>query len=129
MAANIKPKNNQDAFDKVLKAIRKQNYVQSEDPLTESCVYRGPNKVRCAAGHLLPNNLYRKSMEGKSISSVLMNFSSIGDYFSNVDDGLLSELQSAHDANLGSGKHAWESRMKQIAKYYNLVYTEPSTEI
>ena len=68
-------------------------------------------------------------MEGKNISSLLVNFSSIRDYFNNVDGNILSELQSAHDSNLDGGKYAWESRMKQIANNYNLVYTEPSKEI
>lgn len=125
MAANIKPKNNQDAFDKVLKAIRLQNYIQSQDPLTEACWYRGPDGLRCAAGHLLPNNLYRKSMEGKTIGALFLNFSNIRDYFHNVNDMLLSDLQSAHDSNLAHGAQAWENRMKQIATYYNLVYTDP----
>jgi hypothetical protein len=129
MAANIRPKNNQDAYDKVLKAIRNQKYVQSQNPLTETCVYRGPNSVRCAAGHLLPNSLYHKEMEGKSISSLIMDFRSIEEYFSNVSDSLLFELQTAHDSYLMSGKQQWELQMKKISGYYNLVYTEPSGEL
>jgi len=133
MAANIRPKNNQDAFDKVLKAIRKQNYVQSQDPLTETCVYRGPNSVRCAAGHLIPNSLYRKEMEGKNISSLISslirNNPEIAYYFGNISINLLQSLQSAHDSQLMYGEQAWEFQMKKIANSYNLVYTEPSGEL
>lgn len=129
MAANIRPKNNQDAYNKVLKAIRKQNYVQSEDPVTKNCVYRGLNNVRCAAGHLIPNSLYRKSMEGMNIDSLLVNFPIISEYFENVHDDLLSELQSAHDNHLAFGKQQWEFAMKKIANTYGLSYMEPSKEI
>ena len=128
MAANIRPKNNQDAFDKVLKAIRKQNYQRSATKVG-SCKYRGPNGLRCAAGHLIPNNLYRKSMEGKTINSRIINMPTIGEYFKNVNSDLLSDLQSAHDRDLKYGENNWETGMKQIAKEYNLVYTEPSKEI
>jgi hypothetical protein len=130
MAANIRPKNNQDAFDKVLKAIRKQRYVQSHDPLTENCVYRGPNSLRCAAGHLIPNSLYRKELEGRNIITLIMNFRSIAEYFSNVSSDLLSQLQSAHDQRLSSESQSldWEIKMKQIALDYNLVYTEPTKD-
>jgi len=55
-----------------------------------------------------------------------MNFRSIGEYFSNVSDNLLFELQTAHDSRLACG--GWELQMKKIAEYYNLVYTEPTKE-
>jgi hypothetical protein len=130
MAANLRSKNNQDAYNKVLKSIRKQKYIQSSDDSKGICAYRSPNGLRCAAGHLLPNSLYRKEMEGKNIASLRGSYPKIAEYFKNVDSYLLSDLQRAHDFSLGCKGNSliWETKMKQIAFDCNLVYTEPSKE-
>jgi hypothetical protein len=129
MAANIRPKSNQDAYDKVLKAIRKQKYIQSNDS-KGVCAYRGPDGLRCAAGHLIPNSLYRKEIEGKNIGSLKGIYTKIAKYFENVEGYLLTDLQMAHDFRLSSEGNSlgWETKMKQIAKDYNLIYTEPSRD-
>jgi hypothetical protein len=131
MAANIRPKSNQDAYDKVLKAIRKQKYIRSNDNSNGVCVYRGPDGLRCAAGHLIPNSLYYKGMEGKRVGKLMASYPEIAKYFKNVDGDLLGDLQMAHDIRLSSEGNSlgWETKMKEIAKDYNLVYTEPSKEI
>jgi len=36
-----------------------------------SCLYRGPNGRKCAIGHLIPDELYNKRMENKSICNLL----------------------------------------------------------
>jgi hypothetical protein len=119
MVANIKPKSNQDVFDKVLKAIRKQKYTQSI--VGYSCKYRGPNGLRCAAGHLIPNSLYKVRIEGTSISGTMM--------LDEVKNYLIQFMQFAHDNRLKEGSAEWELGMKEIASDYNLIYTEPSKEI
>ena len=123
MAANIRPKNNQDAFDKVLKAIRAQGYQRSVNA-DGSCKYRGPNGLRCAAGHLIPNSLYKASIEGVSISDARIP-EEITNYFDSVSLDLIQSMQFAHDNYLEESITAWELRMKEIAWSYNLVYTEP----
>jgi hypothetical protein len=130
MTANIRPKNNQDAYDKVLKAIRKQKYIQSNDDSEGICAYRGSNGLRCAAGHLIPNSLYRKEMEGKHISALKRIYPEIEKYFENAEAYLLADLQMAHDFNLSREGNSldWETKMKQIAFDYSLVYAEPSKE-
>jgi hypothetical protein len=130
MAANIHPKNNQDAFDKVLKAIRKQKYIQSNDDSKGICAYRGPDGLRCAVGHLLPSSLYRKEMEGRRAGALKRIYPEIEKYFKNVDGYLLNDLQRAHDFSLGRKGNSidWETKMKQIAFDYSLVYAEPSKE-
>lgn len=127
MAANVKPKNNQDAFDKVLKAIRKQNYQRSVNT-DGACKYRGPNGLRCAAGHLIPNSLYKVSIEGLSISNNKMP-DEVKNYFDAVSMNLIQDMQFAHDNNLEESITAWEIRMKEIANNYGLTYTEASKEI
>jgi hypothetical protein len=131
MAANIKPKSNQDVFDEVLKAIRKQKYIQSNDDSKGVCLYRGPNGLRCAAGHMIPNSLYKVQMEGKSVGRLKVIYPEIAKYFENVGGDLLVDLQMAHDIRLSSEGNSlgWETEMKQIAKDYNLIYAEPSKEI
>jgi hypothetical protein len=130
MAANLRPKNNQDAYNKVLKSIRKQKYIQSSDDSKGVCAYRSPNGLRCAAGHLLPNSLYRKEMEGRHIGALKRIYPKIAKYFENVEAYLLSELQRAHDFSLVRKGNSldWETKMKQIAFDYNLVYTKPTKD-
>ncbi len=59
--------NTQDMFTKVYKGLQAQSFQQS---LRGGCVYRGVNGRKCAAGHILPDEVYRRDMEGDSCYSV-----------------------------------------------------------
>lgn len=127
MAKNIRPKNNQDAFDIALNGIRKQNYKISTTK-EGSCAYRGENGLRCALGHMIPNKLYKSGMEGLVPDhSLLRDFPELGVYLENVDVELLTDLQCAHDSYLGYNKfdYDYENKMKQIAKNWGLTYEQP----
>jgi hypothetical protein len=125
MAKNIRPKNNQHAFDLALQGIRKQNYARSTKG--SSCLYRGPNNCRCALGHMIPNSLYSKSMEGMiPQGSLFCNFPKLQEYLSKVNSKLLAELQNAHDVVLARGNAEFENRMQVIADKWNLKYAKPN---
>lgn len=67
------------------------------------CCYRGPNGLKCAIGHCIPDELYGPSMEGKGLHSLLQLFprihAALGISTVNYSDKecALSFLQSIHD--------------------------------
>lgn len=59
--------NAQEIFDTVFTKLYEQG-KQSVDPeLPHTCMYRGPDGMKCAAGFLIPDELYRPEMENISI--------------------------------------------------------------
>ena len=58
----LKPMTAQEAFDKAVAGVRAQGYQISMDEKT-NCVYRGPNGLRCAVGHLIPDELCQPAFE------------------------------------------------------------------
>lgn len=58
----------QQAFNVIVTALRKQNaksVLDTTSPLHEgNCQYRGKDGTKCAAGWLIPDEIYVKEMEG-----------------------------------------------------------------
>ncbi len=122
MAVVKNPADNQEVFDFVVNALRKQG-CKSED--SEGCLYRGPNGTKCAAGHLIPNEDYRRSFEGKTSYYNDMGVQSapavyLHDAGYNCD--LVTALQGIHDTQRVED---WENSFKRAAKDYKLIYKEP----
>ena len=69
----------QQIFDKVVRGLAKQGFRQSMGgALNNVCSYRGKRDTKCAAGHLIPDRLYRKDLEAKiaedpAVRSVLID--------------------------------------------------------
>lgn len=109
--------NNQEAFDKAVSGVIKQG---SKSFTSNGCKYRGPNGLKCAVGHLIPNDIYEPDME-TGITYLYQEYPVIQKLFKDVDLGMLTDLQIAHDKadelNFTSSfkQIAWE-----IAKDYNL---------
>jgi hypothetical protein len=122
--------NAQEIFDKTLFHLRKQKVasVNAEG----GCMYRGPNGVRCAAGIHIPPEIYDPEMEGLTVDRLidrLIDFPEVLDYFQE-NTWLLVQMQTAHDdympRSVIDSISRWEVRMLQIAKSFNLNYTEPT---
>lgn len=118
----------QEAYDKVLFALRKQRQ-QSADS-NGACLYRGPGGLKCAVGHLLPDHLYSHSLEMTNAEQLPRPvLAAIGLHL--VDTGLLEHLQKAHDRDLpaaaGGDMTGWERAMQSIASRHQLKYT-PTTQ-
>lgn len=118
----------QEAYDKVLFALRKQRQ-QSTDS-SGACLYRGPDGLKCAVGHLLPDHLYSDSFEMTGAEQLPRPaLEAIGLHL--VDTGLLRHLQKAHDNDLpemeGGDMRGWEQAMQNIASRHHLKYT-PTTQ-
>lgn len=115
----------QQAFDLALNGIRGQQYRQSAKGL--NCVYRGPGGLKCAVGHMLPDDLYDPKMDDTTTAAGMLGteFPATAALFQDVPPDLLSDLQFAHDAMAPGGAEKYEYQMQVIAKRFHLTYTPP----
>jgi hypothetical protein len=117
--------NNQQAFDTMVQHLRKQRQ-KSRNSGCGTCLYRGPDGLKCAVGVLIPDELYSKEMEGQAIDRLLISerntFPELSKLFDGVNELLLDGMQDIHDFH---EPDRWESHFKSIADEYNLNYTAP----
>lgn len=110
--------NKQEIFDYVARHLIAQGRA-AVNPETGNCLYRAPNGDKCAAGCLISDEVYRPSMEGKSVNS-----NEVANYLPlHLKDNirLLLDLQGAHDHLLRPfGIEDWTVKMRDIAKGYGL---------
>jgi hypothetical protein len=117
---------NQETFDKVVTALRAQG-KPSVNPETNECMYRGPNGIKCAAGHLIPDDEYKPKFEGYRVDADTI-ISIIQD--NGHDIALVKELQFAHDssADLTSNNKEFmkelEKQFQEVAIKFDLEYKE-----
>lgn len=121
----------QEIFDITLNHLREQgcaSFVTTMRGTEEftSCMYRGPEGRKCAAGIHISDTKYTAGMEGKSFFTV--NNEMLKSEFEIEDMRLISALQEAHDDSLAGGDiKTWERAMKGIAKHKKLTYTPEHT--
>lgn len=104
----------QETFDIVVSALRIQG-CKSRKGLR--CAYRGNNGLKCAVGHLIPDEDYSAEFEclspyHKSIRPVLKNLGH--------DIDLCAQLQAIHDIS-----DNWEYKWQELARKHDLIYTAP----
>lgn len=121
--------NNQQAFNQMVEHLRKQKKRSYEESIS-TCLYRGPNGLKCAIGALIPDELYREEMEGMAVTRLLINeqnkYPKLYELFEQVDSQFLSEMQDIHDFN---PIEQWERRFELCAGDYNLDYTAPEAAL
>jgi hypothetical protein len=93
----------------------------------ERCAYRGPNGMKCAAGHLIPDEQYSPKMEGWSVSCFTSEMKD--NPFHNIPDIMnqpqfVRKLQEIHDDYTVP---AWEQLWQEFALEHDLIYTPPLT--
>lgn len=127
----------QQIFDTVLTRLREQGQPSIKINGTDipSCLYRGPNGLKCAVGWLIPDNAYHSKFEiGVGGDSGVVTLSEGDDFAAALSAGgvdvhehldLLSGLQMVHDDWKGRDG-VFEAGMKQVAQSFNLTYTEVS---
>jgi hypothetical protein len=81
--------------------IREQLILQGKPAKGEgsSCFYR-KDGLKCAVGHLIPDELYQPIMEGKFLDGLLSRYSAELNIPSNISDhklNYLRDLQQIHD--------------------------------
>lgn len=109
----------QQIFDKVAEHLLKQNdRCMSAKSV---CSYSGDNGLKCAVGVLIPDELYDRSMEGQSYSSIYGGSLSAALTKGGVDlklcIPLLNGLQRLHDHEKVS---AWRAALVALAHVFNL---------
>lgn len=55
-------------FDTVVEALLKQGKPSSNE---DECLYRGPRGLKCAIGHLIPDESYNPNIESSSVSGLI----------------------------------------------------------
>lgn len=91
---NLKDKTAQEVVNFVKDHLLKQGCKSEKRSETGkiTCLYRGPNGTKCAAGCLIPDEDYKPDMEHGKWSSVSMNYG-----FERKHIYLISDLQYIHD--------------------------------
>lgn len=117
---------NQEAFNKVVISLRKQGrksrVTLSNGFFHDRCVYRGPNGLKCGAGHLIPDELYKdefdNEFEDSSIRNIVSHYGEekvFGDKIENIN--FIAQLQKIHDNYRVS---IWEEEFARLAQEFNL---------
>ena len=106
----------QQVFNQVTTHLLKQNCRSVGRSVVgiESCMYRGDITLKCAAGSLIGDDEYLKSMEGGNWLYLVMK-GVVPVYHSQ----LISQLQSVHD---GFTPDLWVENLKNTAKEYGLEF-------
>ncbi len=100
----------QEAFSKAYLGMAGQKWMQSKDS-NGSCLYRGPDNLKCAAGHVLDNGEFR---EGHGITTGSVGGQVLSKYGSEAIF-LLSQLQYIHDTSCGEDmKKKFEAQAKSL---------------
>lgn len=119
---------NQEAFDRVWQHFVVEKGERSLSPRGQ-CRYRGSRGERCAAGVLIPDELYDEGMEDHGIIELLqyetdVDTTALQEYWRNVDPYLIGKMQWAHDDSCERFHEEFEGEMRDIAKDFGLVVPE-----
>jgi len=118
------PKNNQDAFNKILAWLTRPDASQCVGK-HGGCLYRSPSGDNaCAIGTLMPTKLARAIDKAGGISNivtVLETRPSAKTWFDKCDAAFLTEMQQFHDDNMFSdSKTECLSALEYVADNYKL---------
>ena len=86
--------NKQEIFDKVYLGLKSQNFEQSYSG--GACMYRSPNGLKCAAGWLIPDEMYCEIYEGFSAEHPFIRQQMFGQ-FDDQQIAFIQALQELHD--------------------------------
>lgn len=125
----MKPLTEQDVFNNAYIGMLRQNRRSAKSLHGNQCLYRGPNGLKCAIGHSIPDELYSASMENVAFLHIIRpearfkGSKELRKLFANVSDNLIRELQSIHDT---VEVHRWKFHLDNLAVRYKL--NIPKTE-
>lgn len=119
----------QEIFNKAYRGLKSQNFQQSRPRTLQYCVYRSPDGLKCAIGHLIPDELYTPAMEIFSNTETTISFNMILEVCGIPAEhaSFATKLQQAHDYNQevdGTINNDMESRLKSFARFYHLTVPE-----
>lgn len=108
----------QETFDIVTKHLLTQNAVSEDEGGT--CMYRGPNGLKCAVGVLIPDELHCPSMEGEPADGWM-----VADILRPLghDVELCADLQRIHDIGYTDD---WHEALADLACEHGLTFNPPA---
>lgn len=108
-------------FDVVVKHLFKQGKQSAGDGM---CKYRGDAGLMCAVGCRIPDNLYKKGMEGEAVSSLVGKTElppEIVEYC-----GMFNDLQKVHDRGYNwLSSEVLKKSLINVAYSYGLEFNMP----
>lgn len=110
----------QEIFDKSVGALLKQNKVSIGE---SGCYYKTSCGLRCAVGHLIPDEMYNPKMESINVMGLLGRFPELKPFMVAEDlqvpiaHSLLNRLQFVHDA---LSTTVWKEEYQKLAKMLEL---------
>lgn len=113
----------QEIFDTVAKHLFAQGTRAMADPDCHSgqCLYRGPNGSKCAVGVLIPDKLYHKGMEMRTINGLLDDEEVVLPAWMAENRELLWALQCVHDQHEAWGSSmAMRRKLRAVAEAHGL---------
>jgi tRNA(Met) C34 N-acetyltransferase TmcA len=108
----------QEIFNKAYAGLKAQGFqraVRDAGPLA-ICQYRGRNGLKCAIGHLIPDENYCPTLEGKGAELLVVR--EAANIPLDVPISFLVDLQTCHDA--GSSPEAMKRSLTVFSHQYNL---------
>ena len=120
------PRTNQEVFDYVLAKLAKQG--RPSVSWDGRCVFRGHNGERCAAGWLLPDDLWSEEINRKDFCSLkaIPRFRD-DERIAALPYALVVDLQFAHDTARGDRwLEDWRRLMRDVAVKHGLQYHDPA---
>lgn len=130
--------NHQQIFDKVAAHLLKQNVRSTSSERHGYCQYRGDGGMMCAAGCLIPDDLYKPELEGKTVTEenifqvlVKAGMASEDEADRDEDDDSISpaegsrldlilRLQEIHD---DCDVYDWPEKLAALAGRFNLTWS------
>ena len=109
------------AFSTVARHLLTQNKV-SYDLIHDRCAYRGDNGLKCAIGCLIDDRDYDVSMEGDVVRWGDENWSLDNSPLMQLSSNLAMNLQTCHDQVPPDN---WLKNLREIARHYDLTFTNP----
>lgn len=108
--------NAQQIFNKVATHLLNQNEISRDE---NTCMYRGPNGLKCAVGALIADKHYDPAFERGSVDDirVLRALERSGVEINDFTTRVLDRLQAVHDCY---EPKAWPERLIKTGEYYNL---------
>ena len=108
----------QQIFDQSVTGLRRQGQKSSAMRAgIQTCLYRGPDALKCAIGHLIPDRVYREEMENRNPFNLCEESPYLRRLFTDCDLTFLAELQVIHDQTMPEG---WEEKWECLALRWNL---------
>jgi hypothetical protein len=120
----------QEAFNQAVRGLTGQGFLKAlqseeneEGDIAFICGYRADNGIKCAGGHLIPDEYYNEDMEGEKFYTEAFNplFLESGPLHG-ISKGWLSGLQRCHD--ISKSPEDMKTLLRIFAKDESLAWPE-----